>query len=107
MTIALLPSGRTSYVRDKLRVSVSLPNHKAKDVVERAIRDGLADDPRQLFIRLQGGGGYGPWHFWMHWGHGEDSRHTDPVVLEENEHEPEAVLSRIKTELSKLPGNGH
>ncbi|MBV8551878.1 MAG: hypothetical protein JOY54_11290 [Acidobacteriaceae bacterium] len=103
MAIALLPSGRKSYVHDKLKLSVSLADSKAKGDLERVIREGLAEDPRQLFIRLQGGRGYGPWHFWLEWGHGADRRDIQPVILQEDEHSPEAVLARIKAALSKLP----
>jgi len=70
MPTALLPNGQTTYVQNTLDVSVSFPDSKTAATVERVIREGLAGDPRQLFVRVQGGGGYGPWCFWIEWGAG-------------------------------------
>jgi hypothetical protein len=102
MPTALLPDGRVTYVQDKLDVSVSFPDSKTRVNVQRAIREALAEDPRRLFVRVQGGGGYGPWCFWIQWGVGQNCRSTPAIILNENEHEPQAVLTRIKAALSNL-----
>lgn len=102
MPTALLPNGQTTYVQNSLDVSVSFPDSQTAANVERAICTGLADDPRQLMIRVQGGGGYGPWCFWIQWGSGQNCRRTSPTILSDNEHTPEAVVTRIKEQLSQL-----
>ena len=102
MPTALLPDGQTTYVQNSLEVSVSFPDAKAAAAVENAVRQALADDPRQLIVRVQGGGGYGPWCFWIQWGRGQNCLGTSPTILAENEHTPEAVVARIKEQLSKL-----
>lgn len=102
MPTALLPDGRTTYVQNKLQVSVSLPDTQTKTHVEKVIRQGLADDPRELFVRVQGGGGYGPWCFWIQWGHGHNSCGTSAIILSDTEHTPETILSRVQTQLAAL-----
>ena len=105
MPTALLPNGQTAYVPTSLDVSVSFPDAKTTATVERVIRQGLADDPRQLLIRVQGGGGYGPWCFGVQWGRGQHCRATSPTILPEEERTPEAILMRIKEQLSELQPN--
>lgn len=102
MPTALLPNGQTTYVQRSLEVSVCFPDKKISAEVERAICEGLAGDPRQLLIRVQGGGGFGPWCFWIQWGRGQNCRGTHPTILAEDEHSPEAVLARIREQLSTL-----
>lgn len=102
MPTALLPNGQTTYVQKSLEVSVSFPDSKTAATIERTLCEGLADDPRQLFVRVQGGGGYGPWCFWIQWGRGANCRDTQPTILGENEHTPEAVLARVKEQLAQL-----
>lgn len=102
MPIAVMPSGQTKYVDHNLEVSVVLRDKNAKDGIDQLIRKTFSSDPRQLCIRVQGDGGFGPWTFWVTWGTGTDRKTTSPVVLSETEHSPEAVVSRIKAELEKL-----
>ena len=102
MPTALLPNGQIKYVQNSLDVSVSFPDTKAAAHVERVIRQGLADDPRQLFVRVQGGGGYGPWCFWIQWGEGQNCRGTSPTHLSDSDHTPEAILARVKEQLAQL-----
>jgi hypothetical protein len=102
MPIAVMPSGQTKYVDHNLDVSVALRDKHLKDQVDRLIRETLSSDPRQLFIRVQGGGGFGPWTFWITWGNGTDRKITPAVVLSDGEHSPEAVVSRIRAELDTL-----
>lgn len=102
MPTALLPNGQTTYVQNSLEVSVSFPDSKTTASVERAIREALAEDPRQLLVRVQGGGGYGPWCFWIQWGRGQNCRGTSPTMLADDEHTPEAIVARIKQELTQL-----
>jgi hypothetical protein len=99
MPIAVMPSGQTKYVDHNLDVSVALRDQNLKTQVDRLIRETLCSDPRQLFIRVQGDGGFGPWTFWITWGNGSDRKMTPAVVLSENERNPESVVSRIKAEL--------
>ena len=105
MPTALLPNGQTTYVQSSLELSVSFPDARTTANVEREIRAGLSDDPRQLLVRVQGGGGYGAWCFWIQWGQGQNCRRTSPTILADNEHTPEAIVARIKEELSKLEVN--
>ena len=102
MPIAVMPSGQTKYVDHNLDVSVALKDQNARTSVERLIRETFSSDPRQLAIRVQGGGGFGAWTFWITWGTGTDRKATSPVILSESEHTPEAVVSRIRTELESL-----
>lgn len=106
MPTALLPNGQTTYVQSSLELSVSFPDAKTTASIEREIRAGLAGDPRQLMVRVQGGGGYGPWCFWIQWGQGQNCRRTSPTVLAESERTPEGVLARIQEELVKLRQEG-
>lgn len=105
MPTALLPSGKTAYVDQPLDLSVSFPDRALTANVEQTLRKGLAADPRQLFVRVQGGGGYGPWCFWIQWGTGPKSVLTRPTCLSEEEHTPEAILNRVRTELAALDGS--
>lgn len=102
MPIAVMPSGQRKYVDHNLDVSVALPDKNAKKGVDHLIRQTFSSDPRQLSIRVQGDGGFGPWTFWITWGTGADRKATPPVVLSNSEHTPEAVVSRIKAELDLL-----
>lgn len=102
MPTALLPNGQTTYVQHPHDVSVSFPDKKTAAAVEKAIREGLAGDPRQLMVRVQGGGGYGQWCFWIQWGRGQNCRATQPTVLSDSEHEPQVILARIKAQLSQF-----
>lgn len=102
MPTAVLPSGQTKYVDHNLDVSVALRDQSVKDRVDRLLHQEFDRDQRQLAIRLQGDGGFGPWTFWIVWGSGSDKRSTPPIVLPENEHTPEAILLRIKDELIHL-----
>lgn len=102
MPIAVLPSGQNRFVQRTLDVSVALRDPETRATIERMIREALRDDPRQLSVRLQGDGGFGAWTFWIVWGMGADQKSTRPVVLPDNEHTPEAVVSRIKAELEAL-----
>jgi hypothetical protein len=85
-----------------LDVSVSFPDAKTCASIEQTLRQGLAGDPRQLLVRVQGGGGYGPWCFWIQWGEGPNCRGTKPTILSDAEHTPEAVLARVKEQLSTM-----
>ncbi len=105
MPTALLPNGQTTYVQNSLEVSVSFPDSKTAATIERAICEGLAGDPRQLLVRVQGGGGYGPWCFWIQWGRGQNCRDTSPTILREDEHTPEAVVAKIKERLAEMKVN--
>lgn len=107
MPTALLPNGQTKYVQHSLDVSVSFPDAKTTANVERALRQELADDPRQLLVRVQGGGGYGPWCFWIQWGEGQNCRGTSPTILSDSEHTPEAVVARVKEQLSQMKVSGN
>jgi hypothetical protein len=100
--IAVMPSGQNKYVDHSLDVSVALRDQDLNARVDRLIRETLSSDPRQLFIRVQGDGGYGPWTFWITWGNGSDRKTTPAVVLSDSEHSPEAVVSRIRAELESL-----
>jgi hypothetical protein len=102
MPTALLPDGRSTYVQNKLQVSVSLPDTQIKSKVEQIIRQGLAEDPRELFVRVQGGGGYGPWCFWIQWGHGHNCCGTSAIILGETERTPEVILSKVQSQLADL-----
>ncbi len=97
-----MPSGQTKYVDHNLDVSVTLRDQNMQAGIDRLIRQTFSSDPRQLSIRVQGDGGFGPWTFWVTWGTGSDRKATPAVVLPENEHTPEAVVSRIKTELEQF-----
>ncbi len=102
MPIAVMPSGQTKIVDQSLEVSVVLRDKEAKNQIDQLIRQTFSSDPRQLCIRVQGDGGFGPWTFWATWGGGSDRRATPAVVLADNERTPEAVVSRIRLELEKL-----
>lgn len=102
MPIAVMPSGQTKYVDHNLDVSVALRDPNAKKDIDQLLRQTFSSDPRQLAIRVQGDGGFGPWTFWVTWGAGSDRKATPAVVLSESEHTPEAVVSRIKAELELL-----
>ena len=102
MPTALLPNGQTTYVNNSLEVSVAFPDTKLAAQVERAICEALVDDPRQLMVRVQGGGGYGAWCFWIQWGKGQNCRGTAPTILKDDEHTPQAIVARIKERLSEL-----
>jgi hypothetical protein len=104
MPTALLPDGQIAYVNRSLEVSVSFPDRNTTASMEQKLREALATDNRQLFVRVQGGGGYGPWCFWIQWGSGGNSVRTEPVCLADNEHTPEAVLAHVQAELSRLKG---
>lgn len=104
MPFALLPNGQTTYVKKHLEVSVAVPGVDARTSIEKAIREELEKDPRQLFVRVQGGGGFGPWCFWIQWGRGEECCATPAILLGEQEHSPDVVMARIKDELAKLRG---
>jgi hypothetical protein len=99
MPIAVMPSGQTKYVDHNLDVSVALKDKRTCLGVDHLIRETFSSDPRQLAIRVQGDGGFGPWTFWVTWGAGADRKCTEAVILSESEHTPEAVVSRIKKEL--------
>ena len=104
MPTALLPNGQMTYVDHNLEVSVSFPDRAITSAVEQKLRQALATDSRQLFVRVQGGGGYGPWCFWIQWGKGSNSVRTQSICLAEDERTPEAILLRVQTELSRLKG---
>ena len=102
MPTAILPSGHTKYVHHNLDVSVALRDQTTKATVDRILHQEFDHDRRQLSIRLQGDGGFGPWTFWVVWGSGSDKRSTAPVILSENEHSPELIVTRIKSELAQM-----
>lgn len=102
MPTALMPDGQTRFVQNPLELSISVPGSDTRSSMERTLRQGLADDPRQLFVRVQGGGGYGPWCFWIQWGQEKNCCRTPAVLLGADEHAPEAILLRIRAELANL-----
>ena len=104
MPTALLPNGQATYVDHNLDLSISFPDRSTAESIEKTLRQALTSDPRQLLVRVQGGGGYGPWCFWIQWGSGPNCVRTQPVCLSESEQNPEAVLARVQAELEKLRG---
>ncbi len=99
MPIAVLPSGQTKYVNHTLDVSIALRDKTASAGIDRLLHESFSSDPRMLCIRVQGDGGFGPWTFWITWGAGSDRKATPAIVLTENEHSPETVVARIKSEI--------
>lgn len=77
-----------------------LEDQRYADMVMKAIRKHLKDDPRYLSIHIQSETGVPCWQASLRWGDAQEKQGCSRLIFAPDEQCPEAIIAKISLELS-------